>query len=296
MSKHDLKGIDTGKVGNNKFVDYTFEDYQKDLGLTREGTIKELERGGYNIRDFVPVMPTVQRADNFLSKFGIPVPTPLGVQSLKVGLPSTSELEIDNRGLLVAKDRPKNLAGGLAGIADIFTGQLFDFDKRGGNPLYGLTGNNVSLQGYGQKFDGNYELPTSLKETLALQDKAKKEKESKDPVDNIPEIIKAEKDYEKEMAPFRRKGRILDSALEFLNYTLTSPKILSDLRRESDYVQNRLLQAELRKQSFPNAVQSRMLAGSTGFATEAEAIAKQQQAATELAKAGVRTPTATFSA
>ena len=295
MSKHDLKGMDTGKIGGNKYVDYTFEDYQKDLGLTREGAIKELERGGYNIRDFVPKMPTVQRADNFLSKFGIPVPTPLGVQPLKVGLPSTSELEIDNRGLLVAKDRPKNLAGGLAGIADIFTGQLFDFDKRGGNPLYGLTGNNVSLQGYGQKFDGNYELPTSLKETLAMQDKAKKEKESKNPVDNIPEIIKAEKDYQKEMAPFNRRQRVLDSAMEFLNYTLTSPKILSDLRRESDYVQNRLLQAELRKQSFPNAVQARMLAGSTGFKAEAEGIAEQTKAAAELAKAGLRPPTATFS-
>ena len=296
MSKHDLKGIDTSKVGGNKYVDYTFEDYRKDLGLTREGAIKELEKGRYDIKDFVPIIPTVQRADNFLSKFGVPVPTPLGVQSLKVGLPSTSELEIDRRGLLVGKDRPKGLAGGLAGIADIFTGQLFDFDKRGGNPLYGLTGNNVSLQGYGQQFDGNYQLPTSLKETLALQDKAKKEKESKDPVDNIPEIIKAEKDYEKEMAPFRRGQRVLDSAMEFLNYTLTSPKILSDLRRESDYVQNRLLQAELRKQSFPNEVQKRLATGSLGFATEAQAIADQQNAATELAKAGIRPSTATFSA
>ena len=296
MSKHDLKGMDTGKIGGNKYVDYTFEDYRKDLGLTREGAIKELEKGRYDIKDFVPIMPTVARADNFLSKFGIPVPTPLGVQSLKVGLPSTSELEIDRRGLLVGKDRPKGLAGGLARIADIFTGQLFDFDKRGGSPLYGLTGNNVSLQGYGKKFDGNYELPTSLKETLALQDKSKKEKESKDPLDNIPKIIEAEKDYQKEMAPFNRRQRVLDSAMEFLNYTLTSPKILSDLRRESDYVQNRLLQAELRKQSFPNAVQSRMLAGSQGFATEAQAMADQYRAAVEGAKAGIRTPTATFSA
>ena len=288
--------MDTGKIGGNKYVDYTFEDYRKDLGLTREGAIKELERGGYNIKDFVPVMPTVQRADNFLSKVGIPVPTPLGVQPLKVGLPSSSELEIDNRGLLVAKDRPKNLAGSLAGIADIFTGQLFDFDKRGGNPLYGLTGNNVSLQGYGQKFDGNYELPTSLKETLAMQEKAKKEKESKDPLDNVDKIIKAEKDYEKEMAPFRRGQRIQDAALEFLNYALTSPKIFKDLRRETDYAVRRGLQAELRRQSMPDAVQARMLAGSTGFATEAAAIAKQQEAATELAKAGIRPSTATFSA
>lgn len=287
--------MDTSKVGGNKYVDYTFEDYRKDLGLTREGAIKELERGRYDIKDFVPIIPTVKRADNFLSKFGVPVPTPLGVQSLKVGLPSTSELEIDNRGLLVAKDRPKNLAGGLAGIADIFTGQLFDFDKRGGNPLYGLTGNNVSLQGYGQKFDGNYQLPTSLKETLAMQDKAKKEKESKNPVDNIPEIIKAEKDYQKEMAPFNRRQRVLDSAMEFLNYTLTSPKILSDLRRESDYVQNRLLQAKLRSQAFPNEVQRRMATGSAAFATEADAIARQNTSAFEGAAKGLREPKATFS-
>ena len=77
---------------------------------------------------------------------------------------------------------------------------------------------------------------------------------------------------------------------------MTSPKILSDLRRESDYVQNRLLQAELRKQSFPNEVQKRLATGSMGFATEAEAIAKQTLAAAELAKAGIRPSTATFSA
>ena len=53
MSKHDLKGIDTSKVGNNKFVDYTFEDYQKDLGLSEAGAIRELERGRYNIEDFL---------------------------------------------------------------------------------------------------------------------------------------------------------------------------------------------------------------------------------------------------
>ena len=105
--------MDTGKIGGNKYVDYTFEDYRKDLGLTREGAIKELERGGYNIKDFVPVMPTVQRADNFLSKVGIPVPTPLGVQPLKVGLPSNFRirnrqtedyllLKIDLKILLVA--------------------------------------------------------------------------------------------------------------------------------------------------------------------------------------------------
>ena len=281
--------MDTGKVGGNKYVDYTFEDYRKDLGLTREGAIKELERGGYNIRDFIPVMPTTtKRSDNFLSKFGFPVPTPLGIQSLKLGLPSTSELEIDERGLLVAKDRPKNLAGGLAGLADVFTGQLFDFDKRGGNPLYGLTGNNVSLQGYGQKFDGNYELPTSLKETLALQDKSKKEKESKNPVDNIDKIVDAELRYKKGADTQSRKGRVLDNALEFLNMRMQTPFLMNTLKDASTFKQQQLLDAERIKQGLPNAQQARMLAASSAFAQEAQAIAAQQDAANRFAGLGMQ--------
>ena len=273
--------MDTGKVGGNKYVDYTFEDYRKDLGLTRQGAINELERGGYKIRDFIPVIPTTKRSDNFLSKFGIPVPTPLGVQSLKLGLPSTSELEIDERGLLVAKDRPKNLAGGLAGLADVFTGQLFDFDKRGGSPLYGqlLSGNNVSLQGYGQKFDGNYELPTSLKETLALQDKSKKEKESKNPVDNIDKIVDAELRYKKGADTQSRKGRVLDNALEFLNMRMQTPFIMDTLKDASTFKQQQLLDAERIKQGLPNAQQLRMQAASNAFAQEAQALAAQQDAA-----------------
>ena len=115
------------------------------------------------------------------------------------------------------------------------------------------------------------------------------------PTDTLDDAMKAYFDYKKKSDTQSRQGRILDSAMEFLNYNLTSPKIFKDLRRESDYVQNRLLQAELRKQSFPNAVQSRMLAGSTGFATEAEAIAKQNTSAFEGAAKGLRAPTATFS-
>ena len=37
MSKHDLKGIDLSKVGNNKNVNYTFKDYMEDMGLTKTG-------------------------------------------------------------------------------------------------------------------------------------------------------------------------------------------------------------------------------------------------------------------
>ena len=291
MSKHDLKGIDTGKIGGNKYVDYKFSDYKKDRNLSDAGAIRELDRAGYNIQDFLPVAPVTERADTFrerLQKAGLNyLPLPLQVG----GAQFNEQVYDPKRGVFVGKNRPTGPLGALASYVDGLTYGLTDFDQLGG----GLLGSKKSLRGFGGT-PTDYELPTSLKETLAMQDKAKKEKESKNPVDNIPEIIKAEKDYQKEMAPFNRRQRVLDSAMEFLNYTLTSPKILSDLRKESDYVQNRLLQAELRKQSFPNAVQSRLVAGSAGFATEAEAIAKQQQAATELAKAGLRPPTATFSA
>ena len=279
--------MDTRKIGGNKYVDYTFKDFQKDTGLSDAGMTRELDKYGYTIEDFMPVAPVTERADTFrerLQKMGL---FPFGVGKAKFN----EQVYDPKRGVFVGKDRPTGVLGGLASYADALTYGLTDFDQLGG----GLLGSEKSLAGFGGT-PTDYELPTSLKETLAMQEKSKKEKESKDPVDNIDKIVKAEVDYQKKMAPFNRKQRVLDSVMEFLNYNLTSPKIFSDLRRESDYVQNRLLQAELRKQSFPNAVQTRMLAGSSGFATEAEAIAKQQQAATELAKAGIRTPTATFSA
>ena len=282
--------MDTGKIGGNKYVDYKFSDYRKDRNLSEAGAIKELDKGGYKIADFIPVAPVTERADSFrerIQKAGLnyfPLPLQIG------GAQFNEQVYDPQRGVFVGKNRPTGPLGALASYVDAGTFGLTDFDQLGG----GLLGSKKSLRGFGGT-PTDYELPTSLKETLAMQDKAKKEKESKDPLDNIEKIVKAETDYEKEMAPFRRKQRVLDSAIEFLNYTLTSPKILSDLRRESDYVQNRLLQAELRKQSFPNAVQSRMLAGSTGFATEAQAMADQYRAAVEGAKAGIRPSTATFS-
>ena len=276
--------MDTGKIGGNKYVDYTFKDFQKDTGLSDAGMMRELDKYGYNIQDFMPVAPVTKKADTFLEK--------LQKLGLYPGGAKFREQEFDpQRGVFVGKDRPKGPLGGIASYADALTYGLTDFDQLGG----GLLGSKKSLAGFGTT-PTDYELPTNLKETLALQEKAKKEKESKDPTGDIQEIVNETLRYKKGADTQSRKGRVLDSALEFLNYTLTSPKILSDLRRESDYVQNRLLQAELRKQSFPNEVQKRLATGSMGFATEAEAIAKQTLAAAELAKAGIRPSTATFSA
>ena len=268
--------MDTGKIGGNKYVNYTFEDFKKDRNLSDAGAIRELEAQNIFLTDLEPIAPKIKQPKNILER----------VDQLLLGYNQPTEIV---GGKVVGKNRPTGLDRFTMGIMPYELLGFTDFDQRGN-----LFGKN-ELSGYGG-VPTNYELPKSFKESLALQDKAKKEKESKDPLDNIDKIIKAEKDYEKEMAPFRRGQRIQDAALEFLNYALTSPKIFKDLRRETDYAVRRGLQAELRRQSMPDAVQARMLAGSQGFATEAEAMAKQQEAATELAKAGIRPSTATFSA
>ena len=270
--------MDTGKIGGNKYVNYTFEDYMKDRDLSRQGTIRDLEAQNIFLTDLEPIAPKVKQPKNILER----------VDQLLLGYNQPTEIV---GGKVVGKNRPTGLGRFTTGIMPYELLGFTDFDQLGG----GLLGSKKSLRGFGTT-PKNYELPTDLKETLAMQEKAKKEKESKDPLDNIDKILKAEKDYQKEMAPFNRRQRVLDSATEFLNYALTSPKIYKDLREQTDYAVRRALQAELRRQSMPDAVQSRMLAGSAGFATEAQAMAKQQEAATELAKAGLRTPTATFSA
>ena len=60
--------MDTSKIGGNKYVDYKFSDFKKDLNLSDAGTIRELEKAGYNIQDFLPVAQVTQQADTFLEK------------------------------------------------------------------------------------------------------------------------------------------------------------------------------------------------------------------------------------
>ena len=267
--------MDLGKVGANKDVDFTFKEYMDSFG---EGSKK------------APKITDLQQLEDFYGPNELIPGLGKNVRQLKVelqpvGLPKNTRVLGD--GTIVPEDAPRNIGRVVAGFLDEFFRGATDLDKRG---AYGEGLGKIDLDDL-----SNYKLLPSQQNKLKTALKERGELDP-DPTSTMKEGADSYLDFKKKSDTQSRKGRILDSAMEFLNYTLTSPKILSDLRRESDYVQNRLLQAELRKQSFPNAVQSRMLAGSTGFATEAEAIAKQQQAATELAKAGIRTPTATFSA
>ena len=285
----DLKGLDTGKIGGNKGVDLTFKEYQKKYGLTDKGTKRDLEARGYFLDDLNPIITTQDKTENFLRDFA-PLISTAGIPAvianqMKGNKPvDASDLEVVG-GRLVGKDRPMGLRGGIASLIDAGTFGATDLDKMGGGALQGLlTGSQQSMQGYGQKFTGDYELPKLLKEQL----KGDQDEGSKDPLDNIDKILEANKKYEMEMDSFRRKGRGLDSAMEFANLQAQMPFYMNQLKDLTTFKQRQLLDAEKIKQGLPNAQQARLLAADQGFAQQAGAIAGQQDAATRFAGLGMQ--------
>ena len=65
MSLHDLKGIDLGQVGNNKYVNYKLSDFIEDQNISPSAGVKALEGAGYNLRD-LNVVPRETRLGRFL--------------------------------------------------------------------------------------------------------------------------------------------------------------------------------------------------------------------------------------
>ena len=211
MTTHpfDLKGIDTGKIGGNKYVNYTLEDFMMDQDLSRSGAVRALGQNKIRLSDLQPV------------------------------------------------NKPQNIL------------------------------DRVGMFLSGEKL--NYQLPKYFKQALAEADKPKKEeKEVKDPLGNIADIYEEQMKYEREMDPFNRKGRVLDSALDFLNVRLQTPFMINTLKDASTFKQQQLLDAERIKQGLPNAQQLRMQAASNAFAQEAQAIAAQQDAANRFAALGMQ--------
>ena len=291
MSKHDLKGIDTRRIGNNKGVDLTFKEYQKMFGLSDKGTIRDLESRNVFLQDLNPIITTQDKTDNFLRDFaplistaGIPA---VAINQLRGNKPvDASELEVVG-GRLVGKDRPKGLRGGIASLIDAGTFGATDLDKMGGGPLQGLlTGSQESMQGYGKKFTGDYELPKALKDAV----KREQEEVSKDPLstENLDKLLDYELKYKKATDAMDRKGRAADVAMEMAAYRAQMPFITQQMKDLSTFKQRQLLDAERIKQSLPNAVQSRLATADAGFATQAGAIAGQQDAATRFAGLGMQ--------
>ena len=276
MSKHDLKGIDLSKVGNNKNVDYTFKDYLEDTGYTRTGGIRDLAGAGIFLNELEPITPKAQPAGATQSLSG-------KVAQFLFGNPGSGQELVG--GKLVSKDRQKGLGRFTAGLSDALTLNLTDFDQRGGGFL-GLKDVNP-LSGLGGKPE-DFILPNSVKEIMDKRKESKEDEGSKNPVDNIDKIVDAELRYKKGADTQSRKGRVLDNALEFLNMRMQTPFIMDTLKDASTFKQQQLLDAERIKQGLPNAQQLRMQAASNAFATEAAAIAAQQEAANRFAGLGMQ--------
>ena len=275
-STFDLKGIDTSKVGGNKSVDYTFKDYQKEFGLSPRGAKRDLKAKNIFLNDLEAIAPTIEGPTTVLGKVG---------QFLGTGPGITGETEIVD-GKVVGKERPKGLLGIgrlTSGLADFATFGITDFDKRGG-----LLGGMHSGSGYGGRQDLDYKLPKVLTDSLAAADKAKKEKENFDPYADIDKLLDYELKYKKATDTMDRKGRAADLAMEMAAYRTQLPYITEQMKDLSTFKQRQLLDAEKIKQGLPNAQQSRLLAADTGFATQAGAIAGQQDAATRFAGLGMQ--------
>jgi len=271
MSIYDLKGLDTGKVGNNKGVDLSFSEYMDQFG-------------GENKKKEIPELTDLQKIEDFYGKNEL-IPglnktvDQLRVELQPIGLPDKTIVLGD--GTIVPENAPTGISRAVGGFLDRIMRDTTDFDKRGveGEGLGKIDLNDLS--NYNLLPNQQNKLNTALKEKAELDP---------DPTSTMKEGLKSYLDFKKAGDTQSRKGRVLDSALEFLNYNLVSPKIRKDIRDDVTFKQQQLLDAEAIKQGLPNAVQSRAVAAGADFAQQAQAVAAQQDAATRFAGLGMQRP------
>jgi len=280
----DLKGIDTSKIGNNKYVNYTLEDFEKDQDVSRAGALELL--GNVKLEGLTPIAPTIEQPKTVLGKVA---------QFLGAGPGFSGETELLN-GKVVAKDRPKgplNIGRFTTGLADLATFGITDFDRRGN-----LFGGTHSGSGYGGGQELDYKLPKVIKEQLAKADKVEKEKEKEnfDPYADLDKLLDYELKYKRATDKMDREGRAADVAMEMANIRANMPFITNTMKDLSTFKQRQLLDAEKIKQALPNAQQARLLAADQGFKTQADAIANQTDASVRFAGLGMRPSSVSFSA
>ena len=178
MTSHpfDLKGIDTGKIGNNKGVDLTFKEYKKLYGLSDSGAKRDLAAQNVFLSDLQPITPEAK-------------PSVRGkVAQFLFGGPGSGQELVD--GKLVSKDRQKGLGRFTAGLSDALTLNLTDFDQRGGGFL-GLKDVNP-LSGLGGKPE-DFILPKTIADAVAAdQKKSETDEGSQNPVDTIKAAYEAQ--------------------------------------------------------------------------------------------------------
>ena len=198
-------------------------------------------------------------------------------------LPAGMDAEVDPKtGRLVGKDRPKALIPSVtAKVADFLTGGFTDFDRSGGG-LFGRTVENQTT-GLGGKPTDFY-LSKSQKQELADRMSPTSSGSLPSPDEQLDFL---EKNYDR----INKLNRGLSRRAAFdeaANYAITEPIRQKFLRDAVTFKQKQLLEAEKIKQGMPNAIQNRLLAADAGFATQAGAIAGQQDAATRFAGLGMQ--------
>ena len=93
-----LSGLDTGKVGNNKFINYKLSDFKRDQNLSNKGLDKVLSGLNLDREDLkrVPRTTTLGKIDDFLFKGARDYYLPKGmVDSLELA-EKTKQQEINN--------------------------------------------------------------------------------------------------------------------------------------------------------------------------------------------------------
>ena len=283
MTNHPFES--TGMVTNPGKVTRNLKlvsDYAKAQNITTEQAIKDLENRGQDLSTYKAVLPTTKKAEGFvdrIKKGGLRIgPLPYPIQ---IGGAEMFEQEYDPKlGKLVGKNRPTGFMGGVASVTDFLSGGLTDIDQKGGG-LFGL--GKESLRGFGKQ-PKDFELPTTVQKLLqdeidVAEGVTGSAAETKQAVDAIVEA-------NERLNPLARKNRVFDVGLEMAAQRAQLPFITNQMKDLSTFKQRQLLDAEKIKQSFPNAIQARMLTADTGFKTQADAIANQTDAATRFAQAG----------
>jgi len=261
--------MDLGKVGANKDVDFTFKEYMDTFG-------------GGSKKKKIPQLTDLQQLENF---YGPNAAIPglgktigqLKVELQPAGLPKDAKVLGD--GTILPEDAPTGIGRLVAGFLDKTLRDAVDFDKRG---YEGSKAKKIDLDDLSQYKllpDQQNKLNTALEQTIGIDP---------DPTSTMKEGMESYLDFKKKGDTQSRKGRILDNALDFLSMRMQTPFIMDTLKDASTFKQQQLLDAEAIKQGLPNAQQTRMLAASSAFAQEAQALAAQQDAANRFAGLGMQ--------
>jgi hypothetical protein len=198
-------------------------------------------------------------------------------------LPAGINAVVDPKtGRLVGKDAPKALIPSVgAKVVDFLTGGISDLDRSGGG-LFGRAVENRKTGLGGRPTD--FYLSKTQKQDFADSISPTVSSAIPDAEDQLDFLEQNYGRINKLNRNLRRQAAFDEAA----NYAITEPIRQRFLRDAVTFKQKQLLEAEKIKQGLPNAIQNRMLAADAGFATQAGAIAGQQDAATRFAGLGMQ--------